>query len=388
MKRIKTVGLAAVAALALCLATGASAASAAEFRAEDYPASVSGSQVETLALSTHAGNVQCQTVDLSGTAAEASSSLELAATFGKCKAFGFLQASIDMNSCSYVLESTSDLPPLDGTLDLACGEEGDAIEIKAFTCTVTVPEQEDLDSLELENKGSGANREVEAVVDVGSIMHTTSAGCPGGGAGSFDNGSYSGAVLLDGASGEEQTGIYVDNEQVPSPSFRGEEYPLAIYGATSDAVLSTNAGTLDCGTVTFVAETGNATTELAANSSWSGCVAFGSLTYTVDMNSCVLTFGLEGGEDPYEGSLGVDCDEAGDSIVLTGFSCTIKFGSQGGEPIELGNSRSGGVEVEQAGGGLEYTTSSGCSGGKGSFSNGTLSGSWQVEGAGQEIWIQ
>lgn len=127
MRELKTY-LAAVCAM---FAVGAPTASAAEFHAASFPATLSGVQTTSHVFTFDLGTVTCNSVTFKGTAsAKTSSTLTLAPTYGGCTAFGFINTPVHPNECVYTYQAF-------GTMELKC-PAGKYIDITAPLCTVKI----------------------------------------------------------------------------------------------------------------------------------------------------------------------------------------------------------------------------------------------------------
>lgn len=166
--------------------------------AEQYPATVSGSQSTELKFTTAAGRVKCKSVtfgagQLSGPTAQ----LSLSTTYGSCTAFG-QTATISMNSCHYSLSVANAGPPYVGSLQLACSVEGDGIvvSVPSGNCSLKIPAQS-IASLSLATTGSGFERHVTAgLAGEGSAYTVSGPGTICGVAGSHSDGTTTGGIDL------------------------------------------------------------------------------------------------------------------------------------------------------------------------------------------------
>jgi hypothetical protein len=195
IRNLKMFGLAAMAIFALS-AVAVASASADEFHGESAPVNFSGSQTTANVFTTNAGTVKCATATFSGTnATTTSSTAELAATYGGCKAFGFLEVPVTMNGCKYKFHLGAATV---ATTDITGCNAGKKIEVDAPGCVVTVGEQTGLGSITLSNAGAGTSRDINASVAVTGITYTVPAGCILTSAGTFSNGEYTGGATIKG----------------------------------------------------------------------------------------------------------------------------------------------------------------------------------------------
>jgi len=138
---LKTLGVAMVAALALSVTAGA--AQAIEITSESgYPLNAhgengSGNEVFT----TEAGDVECDSTFTSEVAKDGSE-ITATPTYTNCEAFGFVSATVNMESCDYGfdLESEPESHVYTSKADIECEGE-DSIKITAATCAAEVGPQ-------------------------------------------------------------------------------------------------------------------------------------------------------------------------------------------------------------------------------------------------------
>jgi hypothetical protein len=198
-RNLKVLGLALVAMLAMS-AVVASAASAqattAKFTAMDnlYPKTFHGTNVagqET--FTTEAGTVECAST-FSGSLAGASQEVTVNAVYSGCKAFGFLNATVAMEGCSYKFKITTTLTSpthhYQAHVDVVC-PAGKAIKITAGTCVVTIGAQTGLTTVDLENHASTTAILVRPTVGgVNYTVVTDGFGCPFTGTGAKGGATY------------------------------------------------------------------------------------------------------------------------------------------------------------------------------------------------------
>jgi len=196
IRNLKVLGLAVMAVFAMT-AVAASAASADEFHSESAPATFAGSQTVAHVFTTAAGTVKCSTATFSGESNVTTSSTQtLAATYGGCKAFGFVNVPVTMHSCKYVFHLGAGTV---ATTDIAC-ENGESIEVDApFGCTISVPAQTGLSEVTLSNTGTGTSRDIDAVINVANIDYNVPSGCALASAGTHTDGTYTGSATIQGS---------------------------------------------------------------------------------------------------------------------------------------------------------------------------------------------
>lgn len=204
-RKLKALGLAFVAVLAMG-ALSASAASAASFHSEAAHTILSGEQPTGTndVFTTNAGTVTCQNATYSGTTSSATTStVTVTPSYSGCTAFGFVNATIDVNGCTYTFNAGND--------DLIITCSGNPITVTAFNCHVKVASQEATAGISYDNAGSGTSRDVTATANITGLKYTQeSKSFPGCTNGSFTNGTYKGAGTVKGSNtaGTESVGIW------------------------------------------------------------------------------------------------------------------------------------------------------------------------------------
>jgi hypothetical protein len=188
MRNLKVLGLALVAMFAMSAVTAA-AASADEFTAESYPATLTGKNTTANdKFLTTTGTVNCKVASYKATVSAATTSVLAAPEYKECTAFGF-PATIDVNGCKYQFNIGG---ATIGDADLVC-EAGKTVDVTAISagtlkCTVHVGSQSDITgTVTYSNTGSGTTREINIGVVLGGIDYTHTQGtgvgsCPSGSA--------------------------------------------------------------------------------------------------------------------------------------------------------------------------------------------------------------
>jgi hypothetical protein len=214
-RRLKSLGLALLAVLAFA-SVSVSAASAAEFHSEIAHTALSGTQVGEDVFTTNAGTVKCKKASYTGTSSAVTTPHQtVAPSYSECTAFGFVNATIDPNGCTYTFAAVAGTPsPITGTVQIVCTGEKKYIEVTAFNCDVKVGPQGPLKGITYTNAGAGKTRDVTVDVSLTGLHYeqsgTSFPGCSGG-AGTFTNGTYTGQATVKGANtAGEQVGIWVD----------------------------------------------------------------------------------------------------------------------------------------------------------------------------------
>jgi hypothetical protein len=193
-RKLKALGLAFVAILALGVLS-ASAASAAEIHSEQAHTIIDGSQpvAEDDVYTFNAGTVKCTEASYSGTTTSATSSeVSLTPAYSGCTAFGFVNAKIDIEiECTFRLRWG--IPPF----RISCTKF--TIKITAFNCHVSMGTQDINSGVTYDNAGSGSSRDITATLNLSGIKYTQeSKSFPGCTNGTFTNGTYKGSITLTG----------------------------------------------------------------------------------------------------------------------------------------------------------------------------------------------
>jgi hypothetical protein len=149
-------------------------------------------------------------------------------------------------------------------------------------------------------------------------------------------------------------------------------------------VFTTNAGTVKCSITTYsgTQTTGVTSSEVTVKPFYEKCTAFGFIGATIDVNNCHYRFTPN--KEPY---LHIICLEK--PIEVTTPTCVITVSSQTvANGVTYSNEGAGAardVRVKVALTGLTYTQTNksfpNCTGGAGTFSNGTYTGEATVKGA-------
>ncbi len=170
-----------VAVLALC-AIGAANASAAEFTAS-ATGTLSGKAVANQVFTTNGGTVTCTTAATSGTIAKTADTQQtVKVKYSGCTAFGF--ATVDISEAEYQFTAgTGKNVHVKNTISITPTLFG------ASLCTVTVKGGQTVGTVDYSN-ASASTVKVDPTV---SGIHYVSSGGSCGTAGTFENGTYTGA---------------------------------------------------------------------------------------------------------------------------------------------------------------------------------------------------
>jgi hypothetical protein len=195
--KLRTIGLACAAVLALSAAIAATAAATPQFTGSSYPTGLTGSSIRgSLVLTTEGGKVECDSHFLSQFYFSADTTLELAPTFTNCIAFGFLSATVNPEFCDFVLHATEgSLGVYQHHFDVDCNG-GDSVKITASTCKAEIKDQNGLTSVKTSNLAGGS---ITVQPNIGGIAYTVTQDgflCPFGGTGNKTGATYTGDVVL------------------------------------------------------------------------------------------------------------------------------------------------------------------------------------------------
>jgi hypothetical protein len=169
-----------------------------KFTAEKYTANVKGSSLSSFVFKSGMGKYTCGKVEYTGTIAAAASALPITSFFTMCRFIG-LPSLLQMNGCTWALNTLNAGPPYVGTMDIVC-PAGKSIEVSTtpetgFNCTVSIPGQSGLTGVSFENTGSGSSRAVTANINLTEVKHSTSGTpvelCKPG---EYTNGTYTGSA--------------------------------------------------------------------------------------------------------------------------------------------------------------------------------------------------
>jgi hypothetical protein len=110
------------------------------FEAASYPASLTAAQrgSNPLSISMEAGSLTCNSITGAGTLGSTASKATLTPSFSECSAFGNT-AAVKTNGCTLKVQA-GDSGTWSAKLDVAC-PEGQAIEVNAASCAVSIPAQ-------------------------------------------------------------------------------------------------------------------------------------------------------------------------------------------------------------------------------------------------------
>ena len=202
IRNIKALGLAFAAVFAMS-AVMAAGAQAAKFTASAYPANGSGGQTTEHIFHVQGQTVKCKTATFKGTLNAASSEITITPHYTECTAFGFIGATIDMNSCDFLF-TTDAVSTTVGTVHVLCSKANDSITITAGGCVVHIPPQTPtVNKVEYKNQSGGV-----LVTSKAEGIHsnvTSGFGCTLASKETDTTGAYTGSTQFNA-----QTGVTVD----------------------------------------------------------------------------------------------------------------------------------------------------------------------------------
>jgi hypothetical protein len=184
-RKFKTLGVALFAVLALT-AVSASAASAANYTASGYPTTgTAESTVGNNTVTTEAGTIECKT-HMEATLAAPSPTLTVKAAVTNCRAFGFLEATVQMNTCDYLFTEPKLIKTHEYTaaVHVKCTNAASPITITAATCKLTIGEQSPSGHVIIINDTAAGDVKVRAAMSgIKYTVVTDGFGCPFAGTG-------------------------------------------------------------------------------------------------------------------------------------------------------------------------------------------------------------
>jgi hypothetical protein len=384
VKSIKTLGLAAVLALALTAFVGVSSASAVEFKSEASSTTWRGSRTGTTGHIWTFRDVatECKDVSFVGATTEISlATLTVSPELNYC-VFNGVTTSWAINGCKYRFHPN-------GEVDIVGCEP--SLQWNTSACNVSIKNQNGIGTVKFINEGSGSSRVIRAVANLEKITYTESGGfvCTGIG-GTFSDGKYKGEWLMKG----NITHPVTFNTEVSSVSYTGKQL--------NSQVLTIGTGEtqlpLSCSGVSFGGvkkETEQKSLEFVP--SYSGCT-FNGTSPTVQMRGCSFVLNAAG----TLAIAGTKC--AAEPIHYQGNGCSVDIGPQTLSKVSYTNKGSGSSGTLVAGiniSGLTYnSTGASCLKPKGTYSDGTYKGevelaaasggfSWgEVPGLAVGVWVE
>ncbi|HET7119778.1 MAG TPA: hypothetical protein VFI17_00850 [Solirubrobacterales bacterium] len=200
LKRAKRFGMVLVASLAV-VATGAQAASAANFVAGSYPAAISGNQIEKHVFETVANTLYCNTYDFQSELSGAANELALSASPSGCSTLGIVTMTVNMNGCTWNFNvgEKIEASKYSGSGHIACPSGKEIVwNASGGNCTAKIPAQTLSGTFTLEKTATKPTTVLlsTAATGIKYVLGPTS-GCLGSPApGTYENGAYSGTTTL------------------------------------------------------------------------------------------------------------------------------------------------------------------------------------------------
>jgi hypothetical protein len=195
IRNLKSLGLALVAVLAMSAFVASAASAAPEFTASAYPATSTGSNTKgSEAFTLDGTSVLCDSHFASHSLAAANSTLTVTPTYSNCEAFGFLNATVNTEGCTYVFHATERVSAgvYNHHVDVVC-PTGKSIKIEAGTCKAEVKAQNGRTTVKTTNSGGSVT--VQPNTSVSTTVTQDGFGCPLAGTGTR-NGTYHGHVVV------------------------------------------------------------------------------------------------------------------------------------------------------------------------------------------------
>lgn len=195
MRKLRKAGLAVFAVFAIG-AVAASAAQAGEFTAAEYPATITGQQINgPHDFTTELGVMECK-VEFHGELAAASEDLTITPVYETdCKIAG-LTVHVNTNGCDYLFHAgnTLEMDEVEGSMDVKC-PAGNKIDFEITSmpiCHLTVAEQLGLNDVTYTDRTM--LKDVDLDLDIEGMSYGLDEGCPV--EGTFANGTYVGESTL------------------------------------------------------------------------------------------------------------------------------------------------------------------------------------------------
>jgi hypothetical protein len=180
MQRIRLIGLALLAMFAIAV-TAASAASAHSFKAQTYPDTVRAHAINPQGFQISGSVSVCSKATFEGTATAASETLEVHPKYEGCEVelAGTFKAKVNTEGCNYLFHAATPLTQ-EGSVDVVCqtGKEINVVvEGIEGGCSIKIPGQTGLKTIEYVNEGTGSTAKTEVNARVSGIAWTTTGAC-------------------------------------------------------------------------------------------------------------------------------------------------------------------------------------------------------------------
>ncbi len=203
IRKLKTLGLALVAALALSAVGAASASAWFDWEGEKHP-TPTGSAKSIQVFATKTEELSCEELSFDGGEIDGAE-IKATPTFGKCTFTGetSLPADVDSAGCQLAFHTDSKME-----IDCPAGKEihvSVTVGKLKLDC-LTIPEQTPKTPAALfTNQGTGASRDILVKSEVEGIKYTRKGAC---GSGTFEDASYHGEITVKGDTDGKQVGVW------------------------------------------------------------------------------------------------------------------------------------------------------------------------------------
>lgn len=327
-------------ALAICGALpGAfaplAAAEPGEFLHSEYPNSVQAISNVNGVLRIDNQAVTCNTEDLNSVSQNGpATELTLTPSFSGCTAFGFANASVNVNGCTYQLtQPAGSADTWNGGFAVKC-PAGKKIAIFSSVfgseCKAEIGEQTLASGVSLNNDTT--NAAIDLTFNLSGIRVTKTVDnslCPLSGTGTVNNATYTNNTAAKAAAGGGLSiGIYDDGW------FLHSKYSNSATAVQNEShVFKVDGQSATCKSVELNGATLNGpTTELALTPTYKECTVFGFANSTINPNGCTYRLTQpEGSADKWAGPFKIKCP-AGKKLVIEatpfGSTCKVEIGEQ------------------------------------------------------------
>jgi len=204
------------------------------------PVTVLGEQTGEHVLTIENGlTAKCKKATFEGTMGAAQvATLEVIPAYSECSAFGFLSATITVNSCKYKFLEPSGAGPFTGNASIVCSG-GEVMKIVAGTCEVTIGSQENKSKITYKNQATSPSTILVESELSGLKYSKTKDGflCPLSGTGVKEDGKYTGETTALGKKASSQVPIAIGIPTLEE-SYGGENpaAPIVVKSCTGDPI--------------------------------------------------------------------------------------------------------------------------------------------------------
>lgn len=321
------------------------------YESSSYPATITGSQsvANEFTYGELETSVQCKTASLSKSMPEPVQPLDVSAEYNGCETLEIsgetlkVPSEINMNGCKYRFELNNGAPPYTARYNVNCSE-GKQIEIHIYTsCTIKIPAQQTVGSLEIGTEGELTGRKIHATGTATGVHYTSSKCAIWGAPNEGSDGIFPVNATLEAASGIYITGgtspegLFLTGEKSESPASQphiaAEAYGASISGPDKGVLFTSEpggAGIIECSSTQLSGGVSEALQTLPLSAAYSGCLAASVFSAEVAMNSCHYALALDNAGPPYTAGYDVACSKEGDTITITvpEIGCTLTIPAQ------------------------------------------------------------